>query len=147
MTDVHSHDQRSFNMSRIRGKDTKPEVLVRKYLYSRGFRFRKNLRTLPGKPDIVLSKYRTCIFINGCFWHRHDACRYFTWPKSNTECWKEKINSNVERDERNYALLKNNGWKVIIVWECELKKDKICETLENLEKQIRDNDSPGESRL
>ena len=89
--DVHDKKTRSYNMSRIRGKDTKPEELVRKYLFSKGFRYRKNVATLPGKPDIVLTKYKTCIFVNGCFWHGHEGCKYFVWPKNNAEFWKEKI--------------------------------------------------------
>lgn len=110
-------------MSRIRGKDTKPEELVRKYLFSKGFRYRKNVAALPGKPDIVLPKYKTCIFVNGCFWHGHEGCKYFVWPKNNAEFWKQKITANIERDKKTYEKLAENGWKVIIVWECELKKE------------------------
>ena len=102
--DNHNKTERSYNMSQIHGKDTKPEVKVRKYLFSHGFRFRKNVKSLPGTPDIVLSKYKTVIFVNGCFWHHHD-CRYFVWPKSNTEYWQKKMNENVLRDKRNYELL------------------------------------------
>ena len=130
MTDVHSKDTRSYNMSRIHGKDTKPEIQVRKYLFSKGFRFRKNDKRYPGKPDIVLPKYKTVIFINGCFWHKHDGCKYFVWPKSNVDFWKNKIESNVARDNSNYALLTKMGWNVIILWECELKKDRIEETMD-----------------
>ncbi len=132
MPDVHSPEIRSYNMSRIKGKDTKPEEMVRKYLFSKGFRYRKNVAKLPGKPDIVLKKYKTCIFVNGCFWHKHEGCKYFVWPKSNTEFWENKINTNAERDEKEYRLLKEAGWNVIIVWECELKKEKREETLNNL---------------
>lgn len=121
MADVHNPATRSYNMSRIKGKDTKPELYVRKYLFSQGFRYRKNVRKMPGCPDIVLPKYRTCIFVNGCFWHKHEGCRYFVWPKSNCEFWKNKIEANVERDKRNYNLLREEGWKVIIIWECEIK--------------------------
>ena len=121
MADNHSKEVRSMNMSHIRSKNTKPEELVRKYLFSKGFRYRKNVRKLPGCPDIVLPKYKTVIFVNGCFWHKHD-CPRFVWPSSNQEYWIPKITSNVERDERNYSMLRNEGWTVIIVWECELKK-------------------------
>ncbi len=137
MADVHTPEIRSYNMSQIKGKDTKPEETVRKYLFSKGFRYRKNVTKLPGKPDIVLKKYRTCIFVNGCFWHKHEGCKYFVWPKSNTEFWENKINRNAERDEKEYRLLKEAGWNVIIVWECELKKDKREETLENLTNKLK----------
>ena len=118
MADVHTPEQRSYNMSRIHGKNTKPEELVRKYLFAQGFRYRKNDTRYPGKPDIVLPKYRTVIFVNGCFWHKHDGCRYFVWPKSNIEFWEEKITRNVNRDNDNYQKLKEMGWNVLIVWEC-----------------------------
>lgn len=122
MADVHTPEQRSYNMSQIRGKNTKPEEIVRKYLFAQGFRYRKNDPRLPGKPDIVLPKYKTVIFVNGCFWHGHEGCRYFVWPKNNAEFWKNKISGNICRDQKNYTLLRELGWKVIIVWECELKK-------------------------
>lgn len=109
-------------MSQIKGKDTKPEEQVRKYLFSQGYRYRKNVSELPGKPDIVLPKYKTCIFINGCFWHKHEGCKYFAWPKNNAEFWKKKITGNVERDLRQQKELRSLGWKVIVIWECELKK-------------------------
>ena len=137
LTDVHSIQTRSYNMSKIKGKDTKPEEIVRKYLFSKGFRYRKNVATLPGKPDIVLAKYKICIFVNGCFWHKHNNCRYFVWPANNAEFWKQKINGNVERDKRNQTLLESLGWKVLIVWECDLKKAKRADTLEKLELGIR----------
>ena len=130
--DNHDKKTRSYNMSRIRGKDTKPEELVRKYLFSKGFRYRKNVATLPGKPDIVLPKYKTCIFVNGCFWHGHEGCKYFVWPKNNAEFWKQKITVNIERDKKTYEKLMENGWKVIIVWECELKKESRHSTFEHL---------------
>ena len=123
MADNHSPEQRSYNMSKIRGKNTKPEIEVRKHLFSLGFRYRKNVRGLPGTPDIVLKKYNTCIFVNGCFWHRHEGCKYFVLPKSNVEYWTQKINRNVSRDIRNYRLLEENGWNVIVIWECELKSN------------------------
>ena len=137
MADVHTPEQRSYNMSRIRGKNTKPEEQVRKYLFSQGFRYRKNDVRLPGKPDIVLPKYRTVIFVNGCFWHAHEGCRYFVWPKSNVDFWKVKINGNAERDLRNHQLLNEQGWNVIVVWECQLKKATIDDTLQALVNQIK----------
>ena len=137
MADIKSKESRSYNMSRIKGKGTKPEELVRKYLFSRGFRYRKNDKRLPGSPDIVLPKYRTVIFINGCFWHKHEGCKYFVWPKDNAEFWKAKIPANVMRDERKQTELIAQGWNVIIVWECELKKDRREETLTSLEAKIK----------
>lgn len=122
-------------MSHIRSKNSKPEELVRKYLFAQGFRYRKNVAKLPGKPDIVLPKYRAVIFVNGCFWHKHD-CPRFVWPTSNTEYWKKKINGNVERDGANHKLLEETGWKVITIWECELKKDRAQETLDALVKAL-----------
>lgn len=136
MADVHSPETRSYNMSRIKGKNTKPEEQVRKYLFSRGFRYRKNVSDLPGKPDIILPKYKTCIFINGCFWHKHEGCKYFVWPKNNAEFWEKKINGNVERDLRQQQELQALGWKVIVVWECELKGDRFEETMTALEDAI-----------
>ena len=135
--DVHDQKTRSYNMSRVKGKDTKPEEIVRKYLFSQGFRYRKNDKRLPGKPDIVLPKYKTVIFVNGCFWHKHEGCKYFVWPKSNSEFWKEKIESNIVRDKKQYEELKNAGWHVIIVWECELKKKQRMDTLEQLVTEIQ----------
>ena len=124
-------------MSRIAGKNTKPEELVRKYLFSKGFRYRKNVRKLPGTPDVVLPKYRTVIFVNGCFWHGHEGCKYFVWPKSNAEFWRQKIETNISRDQRKEAQLRDMGWNVMIVWECELRPPKRQATLERLESQIR----------
>lgn len=132
MADVHSPQVRSRNMSNIKGKNTKPEMIVRRYLFSKGFRYRKNDIRLPGKPDIVLPKYRTVIFVNGCFWHKHEGCKYFVWPKSNPEFWKSKIEETVHRDILNHQLLRDTGWNVIVVWECELKKDIREQTLERL---------------
>ena len=136
MTDVHNKEVRSYNMSRIKGKNTKPEELVRRYLFSRGFRHRKNVKKLPGCPDIVLPKYKTVIFVNGCFWHKHD-CKRFVWPSTNVEYWKAKINRNVERDSMNTDLLVSSGWKVIVVWECELKSSNIQKRLEELCSEIK----------
>lgn len=135
MADNHSKEVRSMNMSHIRSKDSKPEEVVRKYLFSKGFRYRKNVKALPGCPDIVLPKYKTVIFVNGCFWHKHD-CPRFVWPSSNEEYWRPKIMGNVERDKRNIAELQQLGWTVLTVWECELKKKVIDATLERLEKRL-----------
>lgn len=137
--DVHDKKTRSFNMSRIKGKNTKPEELVRKYLFSQGFRYRKNVRPLPGSPDIVLPKYKTAIFVNGCFWHGHVGCKYFVWPENNAEFWRKKITANIERDSRNIKLLEQTGLRVLIVWECELKKGKAETVLANLAIQIISN--------
>lgn len=114
-------EQRSRCMAAVKGKDTKPELIVRKYLFSRGLRFRVQVRKLPGTPDIVLPKYKTVIFVNGCFWHGHEGCKYFRLPKSNVEFWKDKIERNIERDTRNEAELKAFGWRLIRVWECDIK--------------------------
>lgn len=138
MSDVHSPSVRSYNMSRIRGKDTKPEEITRKYLFSRGFRYRKNVSSLPGKPDIVLPKYKACIFVNGCFWHMHEGCKYFVWPKNNAEFWKAKIEKNVERDRLVQAELKRLGWRVFVIWECSLRKEKAERTLNDLALLLRE---------
>lgn len=137
MADVHSPETRSYNMSQIKGKNTKPEEMVRKYLFAQGFRYRKNDKNLPGKPDIVLPKYHICIFVNGCFWHGHEGCKYFVWPKSNADFWKEKISGNVRRDNNNIHKLSQQGWNAITVWECELKPDKREKTLSKLVHQIK----------
>lgn len=130
--DNHSKKVRSYNMSRIRSTNSKPEDIVRKYLFSKGLRYRKNVKTLLGKPDVVLKKYKTVIFVNGCFWHGHQGCKYFVMPKSNTEYWNKKITGNVERDKNVIVRLQELGWNVITVWECQLKKDKRENTLEYL---------------
>ena len=137
MADVHSSETRSYNMSRIRNKDTKPEELVRKYLFSKGFRYRKNDARLPGKPDIVLPKYKAVVFVNGCFWHGHTGCRYFVWPKNNSEFWREKIIGNIARDQKNYELLRDLGWNVFVIWECELKRSVMEKTLDALINNIK----------
>lgn len=124
-------------MSRIKGKDTKPEILVRKYLFSQGLRYRLYSKTLPGRPDIVLPKYRTVIFIHGCFWHGHEGCRYFVVPKTRTEWWLNKININRENDRKNYELLKEMRWNVITVWECSLRKEKRESTLNDILNMIK----------
>lgn len=135
--DVHSKETRHYNMSMIRGKNTKPEIIVRNYLFSRGFRYRINVKKLPGTPDIVLKKYKTVIFINGCFWHGHNGCRKFVLPKTNTEWWLNKIKTNQLRDQQQYNLLENMDWHVIVIWECSLHKNYIRNTMENLEMQIK----------
>ena len=135
MPDNHSKEVRSKNMSHIRSTNSKPEEIVRKYLFAKGFRYRKNVRALPGCPDIVLTKYKTVIFVNGCFWHKHD-CPRFVWPSSNEEYWRPKILKNVERDRENSEKLKSMGWKVITVWECDLKKKVRNQFLEELIKEI-----------
>ena len=135
MSDTISPEHRSWNMSRIRNKDTKIEVLVRKYLFSRGYRFRKNDKRYPGKPDVVLPKYKTVIFVNGCFWHRHSGCKDATIPKTRTDFWLEKLNRNVANDEKNIRLLTDDGWSVIVLWECELAKN-FEDTMEKTIKRI-----------
>lgn len=119
--DVHTKKIRSYNMSKIKGKNTRPEEIVRKFLFAHGFRYRKNDKKLPGSPDIVLPKYKTVIFVNGCFWHIHEGCPKFAWPKSNEKFWKNKLLRNKERDEEIYSRLEALNWNYIIVWECELK--------------------------
>ncbi|MEX0608148.1 MAG: DNA mismatch endonuclease Vsr [Balneolaceae bacterium] len=139
MADVHEPETRSYNMSQIKGKDTKPEMLVRKFLHANGFRYRLHVKELPGKPDLVLPKYNSVIFVHGCFWHAHEGCKYFKIPESRTEFWKEKLFGNKERDEKHIQALKELGWNVIVVWECELKPDKSEETLLNLVDEIEKN--------
>lgn len=139
MSDRHTPEQRKFNMQQIKGANTKPEILLRKFLFSRGFRYRINSITLPGKPDIVLKKYNTVIFVNGCFWHGHENCRYYVIPKTRTEFWTDKISNNKKRDKKNIELLLQKGWKVITVWECELKKDKTEKTIDKLIHELHNN--------
>ncbi len=133
MTDTMTPEQRSRCMAAIKGKDTKPEMIVRKYLFSQGLRYRVNNRKLPGSPDIVLKKYKTVVFIDGCFWHGHENCKYFRLPKSNTIFWRHKIAMNYARDYANNINLQLAGWRVIRIWECEITtKAKREETLRNL---------------
>lgn len=128
-------------MAAVKGKDTKPEMIVRKYLFSQGLRFRVQVRKLPGNPDIVLPKYKTVIFVNGCFWHGHEGCKYFRLPKSNVEFWKEKIERNIERDRESMRALLDLGWKVIRAWECELRnKANREETLNKIYNSITSSD-------
>lgn len=121
MADIKSPEARSYNMSQIRGKDTKPELIVRKFLFKNGFRYRVNNSKLPGKPDIVLARYKTVIFVNGCFWHGHTGCKYFKLPTTNRSFWIKKIARTKEKDLENIENLKISGHKVIIIWECELR--------------------------
>lgn len=135
--DNRSKEARSRNMSRIPSKNTKPEEAVRKYLFSQGFRYRKNVSTLPGKPDIVLPRYKTVVFINGCFWHAHQGCKWFVPPKSNSVFWQNKFKYNMERDEQNYQKLYDLGWHVIIIWECEIRHGDAALRLEHLVAEIK----------
>ena len=121
MTDVHDKKTRSFNMSRIRSKDTGPEILVRKFLFAKGFRYKLHDKTLPGKPDLVFPKYTAVVLIHGCFWHGHKGCKYFVLPKTRTKWWTEKINRNKQLDDENIIKLKKLRWKVITIFECKLK--------------------------
>lgn len=132
MTDKLTPEQRHRCMSRIRSKNTRPEMLVRKFLFAHGFRYRVNVRTLPGTPDIVLRRFKTAIFINGCFWHGHEGCRYYVLPKSNVEFWERKIERNRNRDAANQMRLRLMGWSVVQIWECQLKPHKRHDTLEGL---------------
>ena len=136
MGDVYSKVVRSYVMSRVKSKNTKPELLVRLYLFSKGLRYRLHKKDLPGKPDIVLAKYKTVIFINGCFWHGHENCQFFKIPQTNTNFWKDKIARNVDRESRNVKSLQERGWKVIIVWGCELKPKYLKNTLGSVLQKI-----------
>ena len=122
--DRHTPEQRHRNMSAVKGKDTKPEILVRKWLHAAGYRFRLHVKDLPGKPDIVLPKYKTVIFVNGCFWHQHSGCSHAKLPETNKQFWEDKLRKNIHRDEQNYKKLRDLGWNVQIMWECEIKKSK-----------------------
>lgn len=135
--DNRSKEARSRNMSNIPSKNTKPEEMVRKYLFAHGLRYRKNVSKLPGKPDIVLPKYKTVVFVNGCFWHGHEGCKYFVPPKTNTEFWYAKFQYNQERDARNYQKLRDLGWCILIVWECEIRHGDADKRLEKLIEEIR----------
>lgn len=125
-------------MSGIRGKDTKPEMIIRRGLHAMGFRYRLHDKSLPGKPDLVLPKYKAVIFVHGCFWHKHD-CKYFKWPKTRPEFWREKILGNVERDRLAISSLKQNGWRVLVIWECKLRSDpeRLQHLVENTAEWIR----------
>ena len=135
MTDVHEPEVRSYNMSQIRSKDTKPEMIVRKFLFKSGFRYRLHIKDLPGKPDIVLHKFNTVIFVNGCFWHGH-FCKKSHIPSSNTDFWKVKIEGNIEKDRIAILKLKEKGWSVIVIWECILTGKKQAAYLEGIVSKI-----------
>ncbi|HMH22294.1 MAG TPA: DNA mismatch endonuclease Vsr [Puia sp.] len=132
MPDVHDKATRSYNMSRIRAKNTSPELLVRKFLHARGFRYKLHDRSLPGSPDLVLPRYKTIIFVHGCFWHGHADCKYFVVPKTRTDFWMGKITTNMSNDALAVRRLKVAGWKVISVWECQLKPKLVRQTLARL---------------
>jgi len=136
MADVHSKTIRSYNMSQIKGKDTKPEILVRKFLFAEGFRYRIHQNKLPGKPDLVFPKLNKVVFVHGCFWHGHKKCKYFIPPKTRTEWWLKKIDDNKKRDARNVIELKKLGWKVLTVWQCKLIPDKRNNTLSSIRKRL-----------
>lgn len=138
MADVHSKETRSYNMSHIRSKDTKPEMLVRKFLNENGFRFRLHVKDLPGNPDIVLPKYKTVIFVHGCFWHGHEGCKYYTIPETRKEWWISKINRNKEVDSKSRKVLELEGWKVLEIWGCELKKQRVVETHFSIRQRLKD---------
>ena len=142
---METPESRSYNMSRIRSKDTGPEIEMRKALHALGYRFRKNVRELPGSPDIVLPKYRTAIFVNGCFWHGHEGCSKFVMPKTNVAFWENKIQNNRQRDILNCQRLEALAWNAITVWECELSKKRFSDTLESVMEQMTRNLASWES--
>ncbi|MCC5930320.1 MAG: DNA mismatch endonuclease Vsr [Cyclobacteriaceae bacterium] len=137
MADVHKPEVRSHNMRQIKGKNTKPETLVRKFLHANGFRYRLHVKELPGKPDIVLPKYNTIIMVHGCFWHGHEGCKYFVIPKTRTQWWVDKINRTREKDLECTLELQQRGWKMLTVWECELKPDQRNKKLDFISKRIK----------
>ena len=137
MADIHSKEIRSYNMSQVKARDTKPELIVRRFLFSNKLRYRLYDKKLQGKPDIVLRKYNSIIFIHGCFWHGHENCKYSALPKTRTEFWSDKIESNKNRDKKNIDQLKSDGWNVLIIYECELKKGKQEHTLNNILSNIQ----------
>jgi len=139
MADVLTSSQRRYCMSQIKDKNTKPEQIVRKWLWANGFRYRLHGKKLPGKPDIVFPGCRKVIFVHGCFWHKH-RCKYFKWPATNESFWREKIESNVKRDKRNRTALKKDGWQPFVIWECELKPQKIDSTFQKLREFMNSND-------
>jgi len=137
MPDVHTKEIRSFNMSQIRSKNTKPEMLVRKFFFSNGYRYRLHKKGLPGKPDLVFAKHKKVIFVNGCFWHGHQNCKYFVIPKTRTEWWLDKINTTKQKDEENIINLETEEWKVFTIWECELKPNKREKNLMKLLREFQ----------
>lgn len=136
MSDIMTPEQRSRCMSHIHSKNTKPEILVRKELFRRGYRYRINVNNLPGKPDIVLPKYKTVIFVNGCFWHGHEGCKYFVLPKTNAVFWENKIRQTQQRDASAILALHNIGWKIIVIWECELLNEVYAKTIKKIIKML-----------
>ncbi|MFR1802067.1 MAG: very short patch repair endonuclease [Faecalispora jeddahensis] len=142
MADKLTREKRSWNMSRIRRKNTEIEIKVRKYLFSQGFRFRKNVADMPGKPDIVLSKYKTIIFIHGCYWHRHASCKNCTTPNTNREFWLKKFEKNMQNDSKHQQELEAAGWKVLILWECEIEND-FERLMDNLVVELQRPAQPG----
>ena len=139
MSDVLNPQQRHRCMSHIRSKATKPEILVRKWLWAHGYRYRLNVKSVPGKPDIVMRKYRTAIFVNGCFWHGHEGCKQFVLPKTNIEFWRNKIEYNRARDQKNYETLINAGWQVIVLWQCKLTKQELETTMQSVAVALNQN--------
>ena len=139
MSAVLNPQQRHRCMSHIRSKATKPEILVRKWLWAHGYRYRLNVKSVPGKPDIVMRKYRTAIFVNGCFWHGHEGCKQFVLPKTNTEFWQNKIKYNRARDQKNYETLINAGWQVIVLWQCKLTKQELEPTMQSVVVALNQN--------
>lgn len=140
MADIKTQKERSYNMSRVRSTETKPEQMLRSLLHKAGFRVRKNVKNLSGKPDIVLTKYRAIIFIHGCFWHGHKNCKKSKLPQTRTEFWQSKINANIERDEKYICLLQEQGWRIAIIWECALKnKQTLSETINELIFWLKDD--------
>ena len=134
MADSLTKEQRSWNMSQIKGSNTKPEILVRSYLHKKGFRFRLHAKDLPGKPDIVLKKYRTAIFVDGCYWHRHQGCKLAYNPKSRQEFWQSKFESNVRRDQEVNRLFENIPWNIIRIWQCEVNEKSMTELAKKIKK-------------
>ena len=139
MSDVLTPQQRHRCMSHIRSKATKPEMVVRRWLWAHGYRYRLNVKSVPGKPDIVMRKYRTAIFVNGCFWHGHEGCKQFVLPKTNSDFWRTKIEQNRTRDTRIYNELMNAGWQVIVIWACNLTKDKLESTMQTVAVTLNKN--------
>ena len=139
MSDVLTPQQRHRCMSHIRSKATKPEMVVRRWLWAHGYRYRLNVKSVPGKPDIVMRKYRTAIFVNGCFWHGHEGCKQFVLPKTNTEFWQDKIERNRTRDTRNYEELMYAGWQVIVLWQCKLNKQELETTMQQVAVTLNKN--------
>ena len=139
MTDIFTVEQRHLVMSHIHGKGTKPELKVRQWRWKHGYRYRLNVKSIPGKPDIVMRKYRTAIFVNGCFWHGHKGCDKFRMPQTNQEFWMNKIRRNQARDQKNYQVLQENGWQVIVIWECQLTSKCVEQTMSEVELLLNDN--------